>query len=588
MGIDAAITLAILSLLLGLLTFTRVAPDLIFMGCLTLLLVTGVVTASEAFSGFTNEGILTVGVLYIVVAGLRETGSVYWLSQRLLGHPNILWRAQLRLMAPVTIMSAFLNNTPVVAMLIPVIRDWATKHGIAPSKVMIPLSYAAILGGSCTLIGTSTNLVVNGLLLERNQQGFRLFEIAWVGLPTAILGFAFILLTSRWLLPDRRSAFSRLDNPREYSVEMVVVPDGPLVGKSIEEAGLRHLGSVYLIEIDRNNHILPVVSPEEVLQASDRLVFVGVVDSIVDLQRIPGLLPATNQVFKLGGSRSNRMLIEAVVSDSFPLIGKTIREGRFRSSYEAVVIAVARNGERIEQKIGDIVLRPGDTLLLEARSTFLERQRNSRDFYLVSQIQDAHPLRFERSLISLGILIAMVTAVTAGWLSMLNASLLAAGAMILTRCCPTRVARRSIDWSVLVVIASAFGIGQALEATGLAHAVSTRLTALAGPSPGLSLAIIYIVTALFSSVITNNATAVLMFPIAAAVTKDLGVSILPFAIAIMMAASASFATPVGYQTNLMVYGPGGYRFRDYLRIGLPLNLLTATLAVLIIPLIWSF
>ena len=589
MGLAAWFTLALVLFLVSLLTFTRVSPDIILSAGLTLLLVFGILTPEQAFSGFANPGVITVGVLYIVVAGLQETGGVHWLSRRLLGKPKSLADAQLRLMTPVTFISAFLNNTPVVAMLIPAVNDWAQRHRLAASKLMIPLSYAAILGGTCTLIGTSTNLVVNGLLISRaGLPGLGMFSLAWVGLPTVLIGFGFILLAGRWLLPDNASRTRWLDNPKEYSVEMLVEGGGPLVGQTIEDAGLRQLPGMYLAEIDRKGQILPAVSPQETLHAEDRLLFVGIVESVADLQKIRGITPATNQIFKLDGQRSERMLIEAVVSSSCPLVGQSIREGNFRSFYNAVVIAVARNGERVKLKVGDIVLRPGDTLLLEARGSFVEQQRNSRDFFLVSGVANSTPPRYERALIAVAILAAMILTVIAGLLPILEAAMVAAGLMIITRCCTGAVARRSVDWRVLITIAAAFGVGEALEVTGAAQSLANTLVGLAGSEPLAVLAVLYAVTALFSSLITNNAAAVLVFPIALSLANDLGVNFMPFAIGIIMAASASFATPISYQTNLMVYGPGGYRFSDYLKIGLPLNLLTAIIALLIIPRIWSF
>ncbi len=589
MSLDAWMTLTILALILGLLSFSKIAADLVFAGGLTLLLLLGVLNPQEALLGFANEGVATVGALYIVVTGLRETGGIAWLSRRLLGKPKSLLDAQLKLMLPVALMSAFLNNTPVVAMLIPAVSDWSKKFNLSVSRLMIPLSYAAILGGTCTLIGTSTNLVVNGFLLkERPDKALGMFELAWVGLPTMITSIAFVILFSRWLLPDRRSVVSQLSNPKEYSIEMLVDYQGALVGKTIEEAGLRHLQHLFLMEIERKGKILAAVSPSETLEAGDRLVFVGVVDSVVELQRLRGLSPATDQVFKLEAPRSSRVLIEAVISHTSPLINTNVRENRFRSAYDAVVIAVARNGERIKQKIGDIILKAGDTLLLEAKPNFVEQHRNSNNFYLISALLDSSPPRFDRIFIALSILAGMILAVSFNLLSMLQASFLAVGLMLMTRACSANVARRSIDWQVLIIIASAFGIGNALQLSGAAGVIAQSFTSLAGESAFGNLIIIYVVTALFSSVITNNAAAVLMFPIALSISQDLNVSVLPFAVAIMMSASASFATPIGYQTNLMVMGPGGYKFADYLKIGLPLNLITALVALCIIPLIWKF
>ncbi len=586
---EAWFTLAIVALCIGLLAGNRYPPDAVMLGGLTLLLLSGVLTPGEALAGLSNEGMVTVAVLYVVVSGLQETGGAAWVSQSLLGRPRSVAHAQMRLMAPVSALSAFLNNTPVVAMFIPAVQDWAKRHGIAASHLMLPLSYAAIAGGTCTLIGTSTNLVVNGLLVgQPGQASLSMFEIAWVGVPTLLLTLVFTALFGRRLLPERRSILSQLENAREYTVEMLVEPHSPLEGKNIEEAGLRQLPGMYLVEVDRDGQVMPAVSPRTTLRGGDRLLFAGVVDSVLDLQKIRGLKPATDQVFKLESPRHQRCLVEAVISESFPLLGKSIREGRFRTLYQAAIIAVARNGERIQRKIGDIVPRPGDTLLMETHPSFLERYRNTRDFLLVSRLDDSTPPRHERAWIAVAIMAGMVLLATLGWLSMLQAAMLAAGLMLLGRCTTASATRRAVDWQVLLVIAAAFGIGIALEKTGAAGLVAGGLIGLAGDDPWATLALFFLATSLFTNLITNNAAAALMFPIALAAAARLDVSVLPFAIVIMKAASASFATPIGYQTNLMVMGPGGYTFGDYLRMGVPLTFLTGVLTVLIAPLVWPF
>lgn len=582
-------TLGLVGVMVGLLALTRIAPDVILIGGVTLLLLLGIISPTEALAGMSNEGMITVGAMYVIVTGLRDTGGVGWLVQRLFGRPKTLVRAQARMMAPVIGLSAFLNNTPVVAMMIPAVSDWAKLNRLPASKLMIPLSYAAILGGTCTLIGTSTNLVVHGLLLKTpGQRGLEIFEIAWIGVPCALLGLGYVLLFSRWLLPDRASAMSQLGDPRQYTVEMLVRPGSPLAGQTIEQAGLRQLPGMFLVEIDRDGTLLAAPEPSDRLQEGDRLVFAGVVESVVDLQKFRGLEPATDQVFKLKSPRRHRCLIEAVVSPSNAMVGRSIREGRFRNVYNAAVIAVARDGERVKKKIGDIVLRAGDTLLVEAHPSFVEQQRNARDFLLVSPLEQSTPPRHERAWVALGILAMVVLLAALDWLSMLKAALLGAGLMILTRCCASREARRSVDWQVLLVIAASFGLGTALEVTGAAKAIAGGLISLAGGHPWTSLAVVYGVTMVFTELITNNAAAVLVYPIALATSQKLGVSFLPFAVGIMMAASASFSTPIGYQTNLMVYGPGGYRFSDYFRVGIPLNLLMWALSTALIPWIWPF
>jgi di/tricarboxylate transporter len=369
---------------------------------------------------------------------------------------------------------------------------------------------------------------------------------------------------------------------------MLVEQGSPLVGRSIEEAGLRGLDGLFLMEIDRSGHVIAAVSPTERLEAGDRLVFVGVVDSVVELQKIRGLRPATDQVFKLDDPRSERTLIEAVVSNTCPLIGRTIREGRFRSTYDAVVIAVARNGDRLQMKIGDITLEPGDTLLLEASRDFAEHQRSNRDFYLVSAVNNFTPPRHDQAWIACTVLAAMILAATLELVPMVTAALVAAAIVVAMKCISSDEARQSIEWESLLLIAASFGLARAMEKTGLAEAIAHTTIAAAGDHPHVMLAAIYFVTMLFTELMSNNAAAVLTFPIAWQTAADLGVNPLPFVMAVTVAASCGFATPMGYQTNLMIYGPGGYKFSDYVRFGGPLNLLVMAITVALAPLIWPF
>jgi len=589
MGWEAWYTLAVTALIVGTLAFGRVGADIIFVGGVTLLIAAGVITEAEALQGLSEPSLVTIGALFVVAAGLQETGAMTFLSQYVLGKPSKERTAQTRIMLPVAIMSAFLNNTPVVAVMMPVIGDWSKKYGQSVSRFLLPLSYAAILGGTCSLIGTSTNMVINDLLIKAGNPGLGMFEIAWLGLPVSLIGIAYVILFCGRLLPDRRPAISHGDDAREYTIELLVEPGSPLVGRTIEEAGLRHLQGVYLIEIDRSGHVLPAVSPQERLQANDRLVFVGVVDSVIDLQKIRGLQPASDQVFQLKSPRSERRLLEAVVSTTCPLVGKTIREGRFRTVYNAAVIAVARNGQRLDKKIGDISLWPGDTLLLEAHPSFLERQKNSRDFFLVSMLEDSAQPRHERAWIALGILAAMVTVVSLDFMTMPLAPMLAAGLMLIFRCCGGAEARRAVDWQVLIVIAAGFALSQAMTSSGAAEGVSDMLVKTVGNNhPYLALAAIYFITMVFTNLITNVAAAVIIVPIAIKTANDIGVSQLPFVMAVMVAASIALATPMSYQTNLMVYGPGGYRLFDYVKLGAPLSIILWIVTVLLAPQIWPF
>ena len=360
------------------------------------------------------------------------------------------------------------------------------------------------------------------------------------------------------------------------------------MSKSVEEAGLRGLPGLFLIEIDRRGEVLPAVSGNIRLEANDQLIFAGVVDSVVDLQRFTGLRPATDQVFKLDEPRRNRILVEAVVSNTCPLVGMTIREGRFRTIYNAAVIAVARNGERVKQKIGDITLRSGDTLLLEARPTFVDQQRNRRDFYLVSEAGRTANINHARSPYALLILAAIIGTVSTGLASMLQASLVGAMIVVASGCCNASIARRSIDWEILLVIAGAIGLGKAMEASGLASLLGTQVQSLFGTDPMIMLAAMFGLAMVLSALVTAKAGVVLMLPVALAAAERLEVNFMPYVVAVMLAGSMSVATPIGYPTNLMVYGPGGYRFSDYLRLGGPLSLLIWCLAVVLIPIAWPF
>ncbi|MCF7971777.1 MAG: SLC13 family permease [Methylococcaceae bacterium] len=578
-----SLSLCIIALLT--LIFTRIGPHLVMMAVLTLLSASGILTSQEALSGFSNSGLITVAAMFVIAAGMHASGGIDLLVTHVLGQPKTIRSALFRMGAPVVLLSAFLNNTPVVATMIPAIHAWSRKIGIAPSKLMIPLSYCAILGGTLTLIGTSTNLIVNGQYqLLTGKAGFSLFSITAVGLPVAIIGFLFIWLFFPKWLPNREQnqAFANL---KEFTLEVSVAHNGPLVGKSVEQAGLRNLKRIYLVEIERNGTIVTAVSSEEKLQSDDRLVFAGDTEAISDLLRINGIVPSAENGHEqpLMTQRAERSLVEAVVSPHCTAIGDAIRDARFRDRYGAVVLAVARNGERVKGNLGSIILQAGDTLLLEARPAFVSRQKYNKDFLLINDLDTETP-RHERAPLAWLTLIVVVAAASFDVMSMLNAALLGAGLMIITGCCSVNQAERSLDLNVIITIAASFALGEALNKTGVATFLATNIIDLSDGKAWLLLVLVYVSVSLLTEVITNNAAAILMLPIVLEITEKAGLNDVPFVFAIMMAASASFATPLGYQTNLMVYGPGGYKFTDFLRVGIPMNLLAgaATLTVLLL------
>lgn len=591
MTLEGWICIGLVLFILAALIKNLAPPDLLFVGAAALLALLGIITPAEAFSGFSNPGMLTVAALFVVAAGLRETGVLDHLGRRVLGRAKTESAVMSRLAGVVLPLSAFLNNTPIVAMFIPVVMDWCRRNRVSPSKLLIPLSFFTILGGTCTLIGTSTNLVVNGLMIDHGLPGMHLFELAPIGIPYAVFGFLYLMVFGRWLLPERKELLEQLGEARrEYLVEVVVQPNCPLIGQTIEAAGMRHLPGLFLIEIDRNGDIIAPVRPDEILESNDRLVFTGVVSSIIELEKIPGIVPAADPAYEVAPQQQRRRrLCEAVISASSPLIGKTIRESDFRASYGAAVVAVHRSGARVEKKVGDIRLRPGDTLLLQTGPHFLRAHRNDPAFYLVSDVEEWRPLRYDRAWLALALFTILLVLMTTGLTDTLTGSILIAALMVAVGCLSPGEARNSIEWQVLITIAASFGVGAALENSGAAAAVAAAIfDATQYWGPMAALICIVLVSSILTELVTNNAAAVLVFPFCLQTAKLYDVDPRPFLMALVLAASSSFTTPIGYQTNLMVYGPGGYRFTDFLRIGTPLKLALSALAVALIPLIWPF
>ncbi|MEM6962165.1 MAG: SLC13 family permease [Myxococcota bacterium] len=567
--------------------FNFAGPELILMAGLTLLLAYGIVGTEEAFAGFSNPAVVTIAALFVVAQGMQETGATDMVARKLLGRPRFTWGAQLRMMTPVALMSSFVNNTPVVAMTVPIVVDWCRRSNLSASMLLLPVSYAAILGGTCSLIGTSTNLVVAGMAVARDPQlQFGMFDIAWIGLPALVTGSIYILITSRWLLKDRRKRPESLENPREYTVQMRLEAGSPILDKTIEEAGLRHLPGLFLVEIERSGGIMAAVSPRTVLRADDLLLFTGIIESVVDLRKIRGLVPATEERSKLE-RRPGRCLVEAVVSQQSPLVGQTIRGSRFRNHFDAVVIAVHRQGERIARKVGDICLEAGDVLLLETHPSFLRVRRSDGNFALVSEVAGSEEPRHERAGTATAVLLAMVVANVSGWVPLEVAALGGAGFMLITRCLTGQQAIRALDIRVLIGVAAAFGVGAALENSGVASALGERLSQLGSSTgPVGVLSGIYLVTSILAALVTTKVAAALIFPVAAAVAEGLALPMVPVCYVLMVASATAFSTPIGYPTNLMVYGPGGYRFQDFIKLGLPLQALIGVVTVSMTWWVW--
>jgi len=581
------LTIGVMLLILVAMVRGVAAPDLILMGGLFLLALFGVLTPEETFHGFANPAMATVGALFVLSAAMRETGALELTLGRLFGRARSDVGALARTLPPLAFLSAFLNNAPIVAMMTPLAVDWGRRRGIPASRLLIPISYCTILGSILTVIGTSVILMVSGLVTDAGMAPLGFFELAPVGLPVCAAGLLYLTVLGPRLLPDRTDPATQVDQRRrEYTVAMIVEGHCPLVGQSIEEAGLRSLPGLFLFEIQRDGHVIAPIGPDDVIAAGDRLVFAGVVSTIVDLQRIRGLVPAGDEDEPVRADRAHR-LIEAVVSRSSPLVGRSIRATSFRSVYDAAVIAVHRNGERVPGRIGDIVLRAGDTLVFQAAPRFLEAHRNSPDFYLVSEVPESQAPRHERAWFAVAVFVAMVALAATGVLPIAIGSFVAGGILIATRCISGPAARQSIQLHVLVVIAAGLGVARAIDKTGAASVAAGLLVdAALVLGPLALLAAVYLLTMLLSEVLHHAAAAALMFPIAMAAAERASLDPRAFVVAVAIGASCAFASPVTYQTHLLVYGPGGYRFTDFVRVGLPLDVLCAVVALVTIPLVW--
>ena len=581
-------TLGSVIIMFVLLAKTSVGPEWICLGTLVTLLAVGIITPAEAVAGASNQGMLTVAILFVVAGAIQETGAIQMLTPFLSPKIRRTMPAQLRMMLPVSVLSAFLNNTPVVAIFIPAVTAWARKIKIPVSKLMIPLSYAAVLGGTCTLIGTSTNLVVSGIVEKETGMKIGFFEIAKVGAPSAMVLFVVIILLSRWLLPDRSSAIEQMGDPKEYTTEMIVDLKGVLAAKTIQQAGLTEENGINLIQIIRDGEAVPVIDYAMTLKGDDRLVFGGEKGMVSELHRTKGLTPVLDRLFEIVTPRADRCFVEAVVSKSNRLIGRSIVGGHFRQIYDAVLVALSRGGNQIKGSLGGIVLQEGDTLLLETHPLFYLRNKDSNDFHLISQLEESAAPRYNKAIFAMLVLVAMVVAASLLGFGMFRAAAVAAAVLMITRCITVSQAYRSVDMQVLLVIIAAFGVGRAMEKTGAAAFIAQQMVGLGGGNSHFVLSMLYLTTSILTEMVTNNAAALILWPIAMSMAGQMEVSFVPFAFSIMMGASASFATPIGYQCNMMVYGPGGYRFSDFLKIGVPMNIIMWLVASTLIPMIWPF
>lgn len=591
MTLEMGFVLVAVMAMLAALWFEIARPEYIVLFVLAVFLLAGLLTPEEALRGFSNQGMLTIALLFIVAGAVQKHGIISRMMIRLLDSSKTQRGSMLRFFAPTALISAFLNNTPIVVMFTPIIKKWCEERQISPSKFLIPLSYVTILGGTITLMGTSTNMVVQGMLLDRGMEGLSLFQLSVVGIPITIVGIAYLATVGYRLLPNHASFRQKaISNAKEYMAEMTVGSDFAHLNKTVKQAGLRELKGLFLIEIIRGDKRISPVRSSTIIQDGDRLIFTGLISTIAELQKIKGLMLETGSDLKLDDLKNGAtQLVEAVVSHQSVLVNKSIKESQFRSKYDAGILAVHRNNERIKSKIGDIVLRPGDTLLLLAGSDFVGNYQGSSDFYVVSGLATPDDMKTDRTKgwLSIIVLLLAIVSVTVGWLSMFKAMAAVVVLYLLMKVITPDEARKSVRADVLLLVAGSFGVGAAMTKSGLAEWVANLLLNIGEPMGMLAmLTIVYLLTNLFTEFITNSAAAILMMPIGLELASSLQADPIGFAVIIAIAASASFITPIGYQTNMIVYGPGGYRFSDFVKVGTPLSLLAMVITVLIVRLVW--
>jgi len=565
-------------------------PDLIALGVLVFVALVGWVTPKEAFAGFASEAPLTVAAMFVLSAGLQRTGAIEDIGRLLRRIPNMTEsRVLLALMGGVAVISAFINNTPIVVAGLPLVLGIARHYDISASRLLIPLSYAAILGGTCSLIGTSTNLVVGSMASSRYNIHIGIFDITGLGIIVAISGIAYMLLIGRHLLP-RRESLAELVNAassREYVTELMVNPGSALVGMAVAQTELAKIANVRVQAVIREEALLPSPVMDIILQENDRMV-VGVSRrAMIELQDIDGLDLAEERELGLTRVRTEEtVVVEAIVTNNSHFAGRTLRESRLRENFDAIVLAIHRHGENITQNVGGVGLKFGDTLLLRIAEEGVARLRGSNDLLLLSDTAVAAARREKRPIV-LGVLLAVIILAA---LNVYPISLLAiAGVvvLVLTRCLRMSELYDAIDWRIVSMIVGMIALGGAMENTGAASWMVDEMVKIVGhASPLLVLGAFYLVGTTLTEMVSNNAVAILLTPIAVQTAEKLDLNPMPFLIAVMFAASASFATPIGYQTNTFVYGAGGYKFSDFVRVGLPLNLMLLVIVTLLIPLFW--
>ena len=581
----AWITIATVLTLFSVLLFTKIRADITFLGAIGVLYVTGVLDAKEAFSGFSSTSVIVIGVLFVVVAGLTHTGVLQWIVKHLLGQPRSYSKAVVRLMLPVAALSSFLSNTTVVALFVGIVKMWSKRLGISPSKLLIPLSYASGMGGVCTLIGTPPNLIISGLYTDHTGQTMNVLATALPGMFCLLVGVLSVIVLRR-LLPERQAPETAFERASDFTVELMVPADNPYIGNTMKEAGLTEVQGGSLIEqIHFDGEVSSPVNGDDVLMGGDRLVFAGQIDELLGLRKSHHFVIADHPVFSTSELDRSRKLRTAFVTFGSSLAGATLGESGFERSNNMTLVAVARSGQRINESPRNVVLQPGDTLLLECPPR-MEMNTDNMNAQLHFFDSDQIPYTGRRTLVSSLIMLAMVVVSALGVMPLLQCAFLAAFAMLITRCCNVEQAIKSINWDILMVFAGSVVLGLAIQKTGIAERMAFGILDVCGTNPLVVMTAICFVGTFITEFISNTAAGAMFFPIMYDAAEKLGYEPFPFLIALMISVSSSFATPIGSPTHMLVYGPGGYRFSDFMRIGLLMNLIILAANIFIVNVVY--
>ena len=582
--IDAWITIATVLTMFSVLLFTKWRADLVFLGAIGVLYVTGVLDAKEAFSGFSGTSVVTVGVLFVVVAGLTHTGVLQWIVKHLLGTPNSYSKAVSRLMLPVAVLSSFLSNTTVVTLFVGIVKMWAKKLGVSPSKLLIPLSYASGMGGVCTLIGTPPNLIISGLYEEKTGVAMNILTTTIPGLFCLAVGVLSIIAMRR-LLPDRKAPESAFESTGDYTVELRVPSDNPYIGQTLGEAGLFHVKGGNVIEMYHFDDMPTPVTEDEPIMGGDHLIYAGQIDELIDMATSHQLVSSDHHIFSMSEVDQDRSLRTAYVDFGSSLIGKAIGSSSFEKDNNVILAAVARRGERIKEAPRDVVLQAGDTLLLVCPKNFnvdTSSMKSALHFF----DSDDVPNIGRGTLVSTAIMIAMVALSAFGVLPLLQCAFLAAAAMLIFRCCNMDQAMRAVNWEILMVFAGSAVLGLAIQKTGIAEWLANGILDVCGTNPIVVMTAVCFVGTFITEFISNTAAGAMFFPIMYEAAEKLGYEPFPFLVALMVSVSSSFATPIGSPTHMLVYGPGGYRFSDFMRIGLLMNIIILAANIFIVNIVY--